>query len=46
MASEGFHEPLELLDEASVDHHRAMTSLCEELGGDRLVRPTGEGNLG
>ena len=31
LASEGFHEPLELLDEATVDHHRAMTSLCEEL---------------
>ena len=31
MASEGFHEPLELLNEASLDYHRAMTSLCEEL---------------
>ena len=31
MASEGLHEPRELLDEATVDHHRAMTSLCEEL---------------
>jgi hypothetical protein len=31
MASEGLHEPLELLDETTVDYHRAMTSLCEEL---------------
>jgi ferritin-like protein len=31
MASEGFHEPLELLDEGALDYHRAMTSLCEEL---------------
>jgi ferritin-like protein len=31
MASEGLHEPAELLDEATIDHHRAMTSLCEEL---------------
>ena len=31
MASEGFHEPLDLLDEATLDYHRAMSSLCEEL---------------
>ena len=31
MASEGFHEPLELLDEATLDYHRAMQSLTEEL---------------
>ncbi len=31
MASEGFHEPLDLLDEAALDYHRAMSSLCEEL---------------
>jgi ferritin-like protein len=31
MASEGLHEPRELLDEAAVDYHRAMTSLREEL---------------
>ncbi len=31
MANEGFHEPLELLDEATLDYHRAMTSLGEEL---------------
>ena len=31
MANEGFHEPLELLDEATLDYHRAMQSLAEEL---------------
>jgi uncharacterized protein len=31
LASEGFHEPLELLDEATLDYHRAMQSLAEEL---------------
>jgi ferritin-like protein len=31
MASEGLHEQRDLLDEATVDHHRAMTSLAEEL---------------
>ena len=31
MASEGFHEPLDLLDEATLDYHRAMQSLAEEL---------------
>ncbi len=30
MGSEGLHEPLEMLDEATLDYHRAMTSLCEE----------------
>jgi hypothetical protein len=31
LASEGFHEPLDRLDEAALDYHRAMSSLCEEL---------------
>jgi uncharacterized protein len=31
MASEGLHEQRELLSEATVDYHRAMTSPCEEL---------------
>jgi hypothetical protein len=31
LASEGFHEPLDLLNEATLDYHRAMSSLCEEL---------------
>jgi ferritin-like protein len=30
MGSEGLHEPREQLDEATVDYHRAMTSLYEE----------------
>ena len=49
MASEGFHEPLELLDEATVDHHRAMTSLCEELEAidwyDQRVKATADASL-
>jgi ferritin-like protein len=31
MASEGLHEAAELLDEATIDRHRAFTSLIEEL---------------
>jgi len=31
VASEGLHESAELLDEATVDRHRAITSLKEEL---------------
>jgi len=31
LASEGLHEPGELLDEATIDHHRAIISLREEL---------------
>jgi ferritin-like protein len=31
LASEGFHEPLDRLDEAALDYHRAMSSLGEEL---------------
>lgn len=31
MASEGFHEPRDLLSEATLDMHRAITSLMEEL---------------
>jgi ferritin-like protein len=49
MASEGFHEPLELLDEATVDHHRAMTSLREELEAidwyDQRVKATSDESL-
>ena len=49
MASEGVHEPLELLDEATVDHHRAMTSLCEELEAidwyDQRVKATSDESL-
>ena len=49
MASEGLHEPRELLDEAAVDHHRAMTSLGEELEAidwyDQRVRATSDESL-
>ncbi len=49
MASEGLHEPRELLDDASVDHHRAMTSLCEELEAidwyDQRVKATSDESL-
>jgi ferritin-like protein len=31
VASEGFHEPLDLLDPATMDRHRAIQSLAEEL---------------
>ncbi len=31
MGSEGLHEPAEVLDAETVDRHRAVTSLCEEL---------------
>ncbi len=49
MASEGFHEPLELLDDMTLDHHRAVTSLCEELEAidwyDQRVKATGDTSL-
>lgn len=49
MACEGFHEPTELLDEATIDHHRAMTSLCEELEAidwyDQRVKATSDASL-
>ena len=49
MSNEGFHEPLELLDEATIDHHRAMTSLCEELEAidwyDQRVKATADASL-
>ncbi len=31
MTSEGFHEPLELLSQETLDRHRAIVSLMEEL---------------
>ncbi len=49
MASEGLHEPRELLDDVSVDNHRAMTSLCEELEAidwyDQRVKATADPSL-
>jgi len=31
MASEGYHEPVDRLDEGVIDRHRAITSIMEEL---------------
>ena len=31
MSHEGFHEPLEKLSDRTIDHHRAIVSLMEEL---------------
>jgi uncharacterized protein len=49
MASEGLHEAAELLDEDTVDHHRAVTSLCEELEAvdwyDQRVKATSDPTL-
>jgi hypothetical protein len=49
MASEGLHEASDLLDEATVDHHRAMTSLAEELEAidwyDQRVKATSDDSL-
>jgi ferritin-like protein len=49
MASEGLHEPAELLDPATIDYHRAMTSLCEELEAidwyDQRVKATADASL-
>jgi uncharacterized protein len=49
MASEGLHEAAELLDEATVDYHRAMTSLGEELEAvdwyDQRVNATSDATL-
>jgi uncharacterized protein len=49
VASEGLHEPLESLDEATIDHHRAVTSLCEEFEAvdwyDQRVKATANSSL-
>jgi uncharacterized protein len=49
LASEGFHEPLDRLDEAALDYHRAMSSLCEELEAidwyDQRVKATSDESL-
>src|SRR5581483_4888149 len=49
MGSEGLHEAAELLDEATVDHHRAVTSLVEELEAvdwyDQRVKATTDSSL-
>jgi len=49
VASEGLHEAAELLDESTIDHHRAMTSLVEELEAvdwyDQRVKATTDSSL-
>jgi ferritin-like protein len=49
MGSEGLHEPAERLDEATIDRHRAITSLVEELEAvdwyDQRVRATNDPDL-
>ena len=49
MASEGLHEASELLDEATVDRHRAIVSLKEELEAvdwyDQRVNATNDASL-
>lgn len=49
MASEGLHEPIELLDAATIDHHRASVSLREEIEAfdwyDQRVKATDDPTL-
>ena len=49
MASEGLHEPAALLDQETIDHHRAITSLVEELEAvdwyDQRVKATEDSSL-
>src|SRR5579884_433808 len=49
MASEGLHEPAEMLDDQTIDRHRAIVSLGEELEAidwyDQRVRATSDASL-
>jgi ferritin-like protein len=49
MASEGLHEPQELMAESTIDRHRAITSIKEELEAvdwyDQRVDATGDEEL-
>jgi ferritin-like protein len=49
MASEGYHEPVELLSPRTRDHHRAIVSLMEELEAvdwyDQRVKATANEEL-
>ena len=49
MASEGYHEPVERLDEAVIDRHRAIQSIMEELEAvdwyDQRVAATNDASL-
>jgi ferritin-like protein len=49
MGSEGLHEPLDRLDQGTVDRHRAITSIMEELEAvdwyDQRVAATDDASL-
>lgn len=49
MTSEGFHEPIDLLSAETLDHHRAIVSIMEELEAvdwyDQRVDATGDEEL-
>ncbi len=49
MASEGLHEPVERLDDQTIDHHRAIVSLMEEFEAvdwyDQRVKATQDPTL-
>jgi hypothetical protein len=49
MGSEGLHEPAELIGEETIDRHRALTSLVEELEAvdwyDQRVQATNDSGL-
>ncbi|HXH59141.1 ferritin-like domain-containing protein [Iamia sp.] len=49
MTSEGYHEPLDKLSERTLDHHRAIAALMEELEAvdwyDQRVEATGDEEL-
>ena len=49
MASEGLHEPQELIEEATIDRHRAIVSIREEFEAvdwyDQRVNATGDPSL-
>ena len=49
MASEGLHEPQDLIQEATIDRHRAIVSIREEFEAvdwyDQRVDATGDGEL-
>ena len=49
MTSEGYHEPIELLDDETMDRHRAIRSIMEELEAvdwyDQRVKATKDPEL-
>lgn len=50
MGSEGYHEPMERLDEAVMDRHRAIVTIMEELEAvdwyDQRISATSDESLG